>query len=270
MNKIFWALCLTTFFYTASEVNAFSIPACENSFSSDERPYHWHKKKRGPRGPRGPIGPRGVRGRQGPTGPTGPTGAIGPIGIGLAGPTGSTGATGAIGATGPIGAAGPIGPIGPIGPTGATGPTGALSSSFISSYATTTLTIDTTATPITFTDDLTTNTTITHGDPINPYSLFTVTVTGTYEITWTIQLNPVGTSTTSLNLAINDAPVPPSPIQTQALSVDMAPTTISGSYLIRLAADNTIELQAIDSVGGELTAGNRTISIFLIAEGGLL
>lgn len=85
----------------------------------------------GPRGPKGATGPQGPRGIQGIQGPQGITGARGPQGVtgpqGVMGPQGATGAqgpTGATGATGADGAAGATGPAGPVGPQGAQGPQG--------------------------------------------------------------------------------------------------------------------------------------------------
>jgi len=88
----------------------------------------------GPTGPTGPLGPTGptgaastVPGPTGPTGAAGATGATGPTGAAstVPGPTGPTGATGAAGPTGPTGPTGAASMVpGPTGPTGATGATG--------------------------------------------------------------------------------------------------------------------------------------------------
>lgn len=89
---------------------------------------------RGPQGvtgPQGVMGPQGATGAQGPTGATGVTGADGAAGAtgpqgpaGATGPQGPQGPQGATGATGADGAAGATGPAGPVGPQGAQGPQG--------------------------------------------------------------------------------------------------------------------------------------------------
>ena len=97
-------------------------------------------QRAGLRGPAGPPGQTGIAGPAGPTGPSGASGSAGAIGAagspgatGPAGPPGSTGATGARGLTGSTGATGPAGPAGATGAdglaglpgaTGATGPAG--------------------------------------------------------------------------------------------------------------------------------------------------
>ncbi len=85
----------------------------------------------GPAGPQGatgatgPQGPIGLTGATGPAGPQGDTGPAGPQGeVGPAGAQGATGPAGAQGATGPAGAQGATGPAGPQGETGPAGPQG--------------------------------------------------------------------------------------------------------------------------------------------------
>lgn len=169
------------------------------------------------------------------------------------------------GPTGPTGPAGENGVNGATGPAGPTGAGGSLTSSYISSSAQGSLNIpdgvDYTA--ITFNADTTTNSTITHGG--SPYSAFTVTTPGIYQIAWAIGYSDIGSSSSSvdLKLVVNSSGVSPNPIQQVVVQQDGS-MVFSGSYLISLTANQAVNL-AMRSLASFGAVGTRTISIFLIA-----
>jgi hypothetical protein len=153
-------------------------------------------------------------------------------------------------------------PRGPRGRRGHTGPSGSLSSSFISSYSSEIQTIVCGADYLQFTNDTTTNGTITHGP--SPYNSFTVGTSGTYLVAWTMELSNDVTDIVTLKLLINDVlnSVLPVNLQTQAVSANTA-TNLSGSYLINMNAGDSIGI-CIGTETPSLQVINPTISIFLI------
>lgn len=231
MIKLFSILCLATFFCMATfQSEAYIRPDFEaHSLSCDSSSsHHHHKKKRKSKGKS--CCKRGKRG-----------------------------------ATGPTGAAGAAGPAGAAGAAGATGAAGSLTTSYISSYATAPQSVGTTPADVLFSNDQTTNETITHPDTAT-FSDFTVTVAGVYQVAWTIVLSSAGTETNSLTLLVNDTVVEPEDIQANMFGTGGGIGNLSGSYLIDLNAGDFITLSIVSTVDGEVNINNRTISIFLIEE----
>lgn len=227
----------------------------------------------GPTGATGPTGPTGPTGSTGPTGPTGPTGVTGPTGAtGHTGPTGPTGPTGAIGQTGPTGATGPTGsattgatgPTGPTGttgvtgPTGPTGPTGAISSSFLTSYFNGSQTLPPPPTLVEFNTDGPSNGTITHGAA--PWTTFTITSTGTYLVSWEINVSSAGAGQENLDILVNGVATQPSPLTSG--SSDMGP--ISSSILINLNAGDIVSEQLTNQGGLNVTLINPILNFVQI------
>lgn len=194
--------------------------------------------------------------KRGPTGPTGPTGATGPTG--LTGPTGPSGPSGLAGPIGPTGPTGPDGLTGVAGATGATGATGTLSSSFISAFDDMLQTFTGTTT-VTFNTITASNGTIT----FTPPDTFTVPVTGTYLITWSMVGMPVReiNSTFTLSVLINGAAISPTPMEVETFPSEES-TTVSGSVLVSLTALNTISLQVTSTQ--DVTLKSSLINILQI------
>jgi len=149
---------------------------------------------RGPTGQQGPTGAQGPTGPQGLEGPTGPQGLEGPTGPqGLEGPTGQQGLEGLTGAQGPTGDQGPAGLQGPTGPSGQLvgfsaaleGPSGTTGNQNISNGG---------VNEIIFNNDLTEPFYDIPGNYDSGNGIFTVPITGTYNITAALSVNINGSS----------------------------------------------------------------------------
>lgn len=163
----------------------------------------------GATGTTGAAGSAGETGVTGSTGATGETGAVGPTAI--TGPTGATGATGATGVTGVTGVTGTTGATGATGRTGATGSTGAIGATGVTpSFSASTsyyLPQNAASAPI-LQDDLIkfTNSNVVSADLDYDVvtGLFTITTTGTYEITFGALIQNSSTLAPAIGLYSDD------------------------------------------------------------------
>lgn len=198
--------------------------------------------------------------RRCPTGPRGPTGATGQIGPGITGPTGPTGPAG----FGLPGATGPTGPAGIVGTVGPTGPTGGAFNNFISSFTEgvpQNIPINATAQPIIFILDQATSGTI-----INGTIQFTIPVSGTYLIGWTLNTNSSSAGNSiSIIILKNGAPLAPSPFVSYTSIVGSQ--TASGQTMNHINAGQNISLVVqVSGATGTTTVNNPTIFIEQIAS----
>lgn len=169
-------------------------------------------------GATGPVGPRGATG---PTGPTGPTGVTGPTG-----PTGPTGATG------------------PTGPTGPTGENATLLNENATIYNAETQNI-TTATPLALSTVLTNN-----GLAVDNTTI-TVSETGTYLISFTVNDATAAAGADNVGIAVNN-------VVNTATHRTISPNySTGGSYVLNLNANDKVSLvptvtnaTSISSTGG--------------------
>ena len=172
----------------------------------------------------------------GATGPVGPRGATGPTG-----PTGPTGVTGPTGATGPTG---PTGPTGATGPTGPTGENATLLNENATIYNAETQNI-TTATPLALSTVLTNN-----GLAVDNTTI-TVSETGTYLISFTVNDATAAAGADNVGIAVNN-------VVNTATHRTISPNySTGGSYVLNLNANDKVSLvptvtnaTSISSTGG--------------------
>lgn len=172
----------------------------------------------------------------GATGPVGPRGATGPTG-----PTGPTGVTGPTGATGPTG---PTGPTGATGPTGPTGENATLLNKNATIYNSETQNI-TTATPLALSTVLTNN-----GLAVDNTTI-TVSETGTYLISFTVNDATAAAGADNVGIAVNN-------VVNTATHRTISPNyATGGSYVLNLNANDKVSLvptvtnaTSISSTGG--------------------
>lgn len=169
----------------------------------------------------------------GATGPVGPRGATGP-----------TGPTGATGITGPTGPTGPTGATGPTGPTGPTGENATLLNENATIYNAETQNI-TTATPLTLSTVLTNN-----GLAVDNTTI-TVSETGTYLISFTVNDATAAAGADNVGIAVNN-------VVNTATHRTISPNyATGGSYILNLNANDKVSLvptvtnaTSISSTGG--------------------
>lgn len=142
---------------------------------------------RAPRCGTGPFGPTGATGLTGATGATGATGIRGPIG--KTGATGLTGVAGATGATGLTGIQGATGISGATGIAGATGQTGAAFVPAYSGFYSSGIAAYFSGNGLAFDAPGPTNFAVTGSPDGSGGTLFTVQVSGVYEIQYGFLLN---------------------------------------------------------------------------------
>lgn len=195
----------------------------------------------------------------GPTGTTGPTGPLGPTGAaGTSSNTGATGPTGSIGATGPTGAS-ITGPTGAIGPRGLTGPSYVNSNIYGSFYSNTTQLVYGVDVPTVLAYD---NVAYSQGisitgatGPANHYSQIKVSEGGTYEISFSIQLDQTqgGNHLAQIWPRINGTNVPDSSSQITI----QGPNGESIPYLALI-----LELNANDYVEFVMNGADATVGAY--------
>lgn len=216
----------------------------------------------GPTGLQGVTGPTGATGIQGVTGPTGATGVTGATGAtgatGLQGVTGPTGATGIQGATGPTGLQGVTGPTGPTGiqgvtgptgPQGATGPTGptaATNSLNALNNTGSTIAVTPGGTAVQLPGDQMLGNFAVEGTN----TIFTVPVTGTYLVGYTIRLaTPLLVSTRVLQNNV--------PLSGTIVTPSAATNVFTAMRIAYLTAGDTLQLQLFGQTGtAVLQSGN--------------
>lgn len=185
------------------------------------------------------------------------------------GPTGPTGPTGAAGASIP-GATGPTGARGIAGEMGPTGSAGALTSSYLSAYSV----INQAISPIPpesgvqFVTVSNSNDTISPNrtdptDPTSPFSNSTVSYSGIYLVSWTIDASTGASSSAAISLSVAYDGNPISPPQLLNVPISTSNVLLSGSYLVSAEAGHTLELLA--SSNNSVTFSNRTLSLLLVA-----
>lgn len=172
----------------------------------------------------------------GPTGATGPRGADGPMGPhGLPGPAGATGVTGPTGAQGPQGFQGATGPTGPTGATGAA-TTSTNMSAVNTGGATIAVVLGGTAVPLP-------NNQVLNGFTANGANTsFTATAAGAYLISYSIKLTAA--LLVSARILLNGAPIPASVLSPIAATADF-----SSTFIVSLAAGDTLQLQLFGLLG---------------------
>ena len=195
--------------------------------------------------PAGPTGPAGTAGANGATGPAGAMGPTGPAGAaGAAGPTGPTGATGK---TGPAGADGAIGPSGPAGPLVTSDSMSALNTTGVA------INVELCGTDIPLPDNQILG--AFSADAAN--QVFTAKEAGTYVIMYRISL----TSAFSLasRILLNETPLPGS-----IISPLSAVSSFEASFMAKLAAGDTLQLQLYNFTGAAALQGENGASLIVI------
>lgn len=170
---------------------------------------------------------------------TSANGATGPVG-----PRGATGPTGPTGATGPTGVTGPTGPTGATGPTGPTGENATLLNENATIYNAETQNI-TTATPLALSTVLTNN-----GLAVDNTTI-TVSETGTYLISFTVNDATAAAGADNVGIAVNN-------VVNTATHRTISPNySTGGSYVLNLNANDKVSLvptvtnaTSISSTGG--------------------
>lgn len=207
----------------------------------------------GIQGPQGAPGPQGLPGVQGPagvtgsTGPTGLQGVTGPTGAtGIQGATGPTGLQGVTGPTGPTGIQGVTGPTGPQGPTGPTGPTVATNSLNALNNTGSTIAVTPGGTAVQLPGDQMLGNFAVEGTN----TIFTVPVTGTYLVGYTIRLaTPLLVSTRVLQNNV--------PLSGTIVTPSAATNVFTAMRIAYLTAGDTLQLQLFGQTGtAVLQSGN--------------
>ena len=191
----------------------------------------------GPQGPQGATGAAGPQGIQGPTGANGPAGATGATGpAGPVGPQGAQGVQGVQGATGATGANGATGATGPQGPQGPAGPAQGLNA-YGGAYHDDELMMDIEAGSCNVVP-------LEHGmDLLNVLydnSALTITQSGTYEVTFIVNLNPNEKAELSVSVRNQNASLP-SLIVTNNLAKNEN-SVFTAQSLLTLNAQDTLQL----------------------------
>ena len=177
-------------------------------------------------------------------------------------PTGAAGPAGPQGIQGATGPAGPQGAVGPAGPQGEPGPAG-LVPAYGGMVQNTTETLMLTAgtqTPITF-DVLLPSFSLTEEN-----ASLTVTVPGTYEISYQLTATPANASVLTVSVLNNGTALTGG---SASLAADAGEAVeISGDILVTLAASDVLTLDISASVDGPVSMDSATNAVLLVKQVG--
>lgn len=255
---MFHGLKLLTSLFCLCVISGYADEATQ-SYSLDtfveKNMFQKRRGRRGRRGEHGHLGTTGPQGHQGSRGVRGPKGVKGPQG-----PTGPQGAQGCKGRTGPTG---PQGSTGPAGSQGGTGPAGSSIFGYASYQPAHNVSLLLGST-IQLANPLRDTTGIITFSPA-PSSSFTITKSGTYQISYFLRAyyQSIGSSFTYDTFAVNINGIP---IGTTEIIPVLTPFSSTYSYVDSETRQVVVNINTIPSTV-YLTAQNNSGSAFLANPG---